>query len=76
MCLVTRMLIEVSTTTPAMATLVELCAGLPLDPLPPPCSRDPSLSHAPVRTPHLTHDEKSVKHSLSHWYCGCYKLIF
>ena len=43
-----------------MATLTELCAGLPLDPLPPLRPRDASLPHAPVRTPQLTGDEKKV----------------
>ena len=43
-----------------MATLTELCAGLPLDPLPPLRPRDASLSHAPVRTPQLSGDEKKV----------------
>lgn len=44
-----------------MATgLTEICGGLPLDPLPPLRPRDPSLPHAPVRTPNLSHDEKKV----------------
>ena len=43
-----------------MATLTELCAGLPLDPLPPLRPRDASLPHAPVRTPQLTGDENKV----------------
>lgn len=43
-----------------MATLVEVCRGLPLDPLPPFRPRDPTLSHAPVRTPLLSQDEKKV----------------
>ena len=41
-------------------SLTELCSGLPLDPLPPPRSRDPSLPHAPVRTPDLSPAEKKV----------------
>ena len=44
-----------------MATLTELCAGLPLDPLPPLRPRDPSLPHAPVRTPNLSSEEKKVR---------------
>lgn len=44
-----------------MATsLTELCGGLPLDPLPPLRSRNPSLPHAPVRTPNLSPEEKKV----------------
>ena len=41
-------------------SLTEVCSGLPLDPLPPPRSRDPSLPHAPVRTPDLSPAEKKV----------------
>ena len=41
-------------------SLTELCSGLPLDPLPSPRSRDPSLPHAPVRTPDLSPAEKKV----------------
>lgn len=43
-----------------MATLTELCGGLPLDPLPPLRPRDPSIPHAPTRTPNLSTDEKKV----------------
>ena len=43
-----------------MATLVELCAGIPLDPLPSPRPRDPSVPHAPVRVPKLTPEEKKL----------------
>lgn len=47
-------------TAMAMSTLTEVCAGLPLDPLPPYRPRDPSLPHAPVRTPQLSSDDKKV----------------
>ena len=50
--------------TTKMATLTELCAGLPLDPLPPLRPRDASLPHAPVRTPQLSGDEKKVNKTL------------
>ncbi|XP_041348789.1 urocanate hydratase-like [Gigantopelta aegis] len=43
-----------------MSTLQDLCAGLPTDPLPPPPSRDESVVHAPVRTPHLTTAEQRL----------------
>eukprot|EP00731_Ephydatia_muelleri_P002106 Em0001g2106a len=43
-----------------MATLVELCGGIPLDPLPPTRPRDPSVPHAPVRVPKLTPEEKKL----------------
>lgn len=43
-----------------MSTLTEVCAGLPLDPLPPPRPRDPTLAHAPVRVPQLSSEEKKV----------------
>lgn len=43
-----------------MATLTELCSGLPLDPLSPLRPRDPSLPHAPVRTPNLSSEEKKL----------------
>ncbi|KAG8229510.1 hypothetical protein J437_LFUL004916 [Ladona fulva] len=33
-----------------MATLADLCSGLPVNPLPPPKQRDPTLPHAPVRS--------------------------
>ena len=48
-----------------MAALVEVCAGLPLDPLPAPRLRDPFLPHAPVRTPQLTFEERKVVKMLS-----------
>lgn len=43
-----------------MATLKEVCSGLPLDPLPPNQGRDPSVPHAPTRTPNLTAVEERV----------------
>ena len=44
-----------------MASLKELCAGLPVDPIPPPQDRDNSIPHAPVRTINLTDDEERVR---------------
>ena len=42
-----------------MATLKEICSGLPLNPLPTKRDLDNSVPHAPIRTPALTkHDRK------------------
>ncbi len=49
-----------SVNTEVMSSLKEICAGLPLDPLPPNRGRDPSIPHAPVRTPNLTPAEERV----------------
>ncbi|XP_076046199.1 urocanate hydratase-like [Oratosquilla oratoria] len=35
-----------------------LCAGIPLDPLPPPHVRDPSIAHAPIRKHTLSPDQE------------------
>ncbi|XP_026115985.1 urocanate hydratase [Carassius auratus] len=43
-----------------MSSLKEICAGLPLDPLPPNRGRDPSIPHAPVRTPNFTPAEERL----------------
>ena len=43
-----------------MASLKEICSGLPVDPLPSPRDRDHSVSHAPVRTVNLSLDERRV----------------
>ncbi|MBN3301665.1 HUTU hydratase, partial [Amia calva] len=43
-----------------MSTLMELCGGLPLNPLPPNRGRDPSLPHAPIRTPDLSEQEEKL----------------
>ena len=43
-----------------MASLKDLCAGLPVESLPPPKQRDNSVPHAPVRTTNLTLDEERV----------------
>jgi len=40
--------------------LKQLCAGLPVDPLPPARHRDPTVPHAPVRVPHLNTQEQQV----------------
>ena len=45
-----------------MSSLKELCAGLPVDPIPPPQEkRDVSVPHAPVRTAVLSDDERRVR---------------
>ncbi|XP_069045718.1 urocanate hydratase [Lepisosteus oculatus] len=44
----------------AMSSLKELCAGLPLSPLPPKRGRDPGVPHAPVRTPNLSEQEEKL----------------
>ena len=51
--------------TKKMATLEELCGGLPLNPLPPWKQRDPDLPHAPVRTPALTPADRKVNNTVS-----------
>ena len=42
------------------SSLRELCAGIPLDPMPPLLPRDPRVPRAPVRTPKLNPKEKQV----------------
>lgn len=48
-----------------MSSLKEICAGLPLDSLPQNHGRDPSVPHAPVRTPNLTAAEERVSYKMS-----------
>uniref|UniRef100_A0A8C7FFK5 Urocanate hydratase n=1 Tax=Oncorhynchus kisutch TaxID=8019 RepID=A0A8C7FFK5_ONCKI len=43
-----------------MSNLKELCSGLPLDPMPSNRGRDPSVPHAPARTPNLTPEEERL----------------
>ncbi|XP_077054436.1 urocanate hydratase [Siphateles boraxobius] len=43
-----------------MSSLKEICAGLPLNPIPPNRGRDPNVPHAPVRTPNLTPAEERL----------------
>ena len=44
-----------------MGSLKEICAGLPLDPLPPKVrERDSTVPHAPTRTPNLSASEERV----------------
>uniref|UniRef100_A0A672YZY7 Urocanate hydratase n=1 Tax=Sphaeramia orbicularis TaxID=375764 RepID=A0A672YZY7_9TELE len=43
-----------------MSTLKEICSGLPLDPLPPNRGQDPSVPHAPIRTPNLTAEDERL----------------
>lgn len=43
-----------------MALLREICAGLPLNPLPPPRKRNPELPHAPDRIAPLTTEETEI----------------
>ncbi|XP_069942579.1 urocanate hydratase isoform X2 [Cherax quadricarinatus] len=51
--------VKVGTVRPVL-TLVDLCSGLPVNPLPPPKSRDPSLPHAPVRTHNLSREQQQI----------------
>lgn len=41
-------------------TLANLCAGLPVNPLPPARPRDESVPHAPVRTHNLSKEQQQV----------------
>lgn len=50
-------------TSRSKLTLAELCEGLPVNPLPPPRTRDPSIAHAPVRTHCLTPKQQEVSES-------------
>lgn len=52
-----------------MKTLIELCSGLPVNPLPPYKPRDESVPHAPVRNANLTKEEirLSVKNALRYF---------
>lgn len=43
-----------------MASLREICSGLPLNPLPPPRKRNPELPHAPDRIAPLTGEETEI----------------
>ncbi|KAM3914406.1 urocanate hydratase [Leptodactylus fuscus] len=43
-----------------MISLQELCAGIPLHPLPPNRGRDEGVPHAPVRTPQLSAQEERL----------------
>ncbi|KAK3579332.1 hypothetical protein CHS0354_029622 [Potamilus streckersoni] len=43
-----------------MASLKEICKGIPLKPLPPPRLRDKYVIHAPIRTPKLTPEEERL----------------
>ena len=40
--------------------LASLCGGLPLDPLPPPKTRDEAVPHAPKRNHSLSPSQKQV----------------
>lgn len=37
--------------------LKSICSGLPVDPIPPKCERDPDIAHAPVLNPNLSEDD-------------------
>ena len=41
-------------------TLQDLCAGLPLDPLPQLLPRDPKVPHAPVRNSNLSQQQRKA----------------
>lgn len=47
-----------------MASLKDVCAGLPVDPLPEPRQRDNSVPHAPVRATRLNEQEELVSKSV------------
>ncbi len=44
-----------------MSTLEEICSNLPVDPLPPSRTRNPSVPHAPVRNHRLNPTEQKVR---------------
>ena len=47
-----------------MATLMEICSGLPVNRLPPAKQRDESVPHAPVRVHNLNQSEQKVSNTL------------
>ena len=47
-----------------MATLLEICSGLPVNRLPPAKQRDESVPHAPVRVHNLNQSEQKVSNTL------------
>ncbi|XP_069175487.1 urocanate hydratase isoform X2 [Procambarus clarkii] len=58
-------------------TLVDLCAGLPLDPLPPPRPRDPTVPHAPIRAHNLSLQQQqvAVSNALRYFPRECHALL-
>ncbi|KAJ7359058.1 Urocanate hydratase [Desmophyllum pertusum] len=60
-----------------MASLKELCDGLPVDPLPSPRDRDESVPHAPVRTVNLTDDERrlALQNALRYFPSTCHHTL-
>uniref|UniRef100_A0A3P8YMV2 Urocanate hydratase n=2 Tax=Esox lucius TaxID=8010 RepID=A0A3P8YMV2_ESOLU len=56
----THVAVPLNDTVDRMLNLKDLCSGLPLDPMPPNRGRDPSMPHAPVRTPILTPEEERL----------------
>lgn len=55
-------------------TLADLCAGLPVNPLPPARGRDPDIAHAPVRTHNLTRQQQqqAVENALRYFPGECH----
>ncbi|XP_020600446.1 urocanate hydratase-like isoform X1 [Orbicella faveolata] len=60
-----------------MASLKELCDGLPIDPLPSPRNRDNSVPHAPVRTVNLSADERrlALQNALRYFPSTCHHTL-
>lgn len=58
-------------------TLKELCGGLPVNPLPPPWTRNPNIAHAPVRTHNLTpkQQERAVSNALRYFPNCCHQAL-
>jgi len=57
---------EMSTDDDVKAALRRLCAGLPVNPLPPPRRRDQTMPHAPARVPALdAHQQKVCYNNIS-----------
>jgi len=53
-----------STDDDVKAALTRLCAGLPVNPLPPPRHRDESLPHAPTRIHTLNAHQQKVSYAI------------
>lgn len=60
-----------------MASLKEICSGLPIDPLPSPRVRDDTVPHAPVRTVNLSHAERrlALQNALRYFPHTCHQVL-
>lgn len=58
-------------------TLANLCAGLPVNPLPPARPRDESVPHAPVRTHNLSKEQQqqAVSNALRYFPAECHEVL-